>query len=436
MKDMLDRAREEINEADRAIASAFRRRMNAVRRVAEYKRETGRPIFDPEREARVIELGTAQISDGELRPYYAALLEDMMRISREYQHSALSSPDTVRVKTAAGGYDIILRRGALSEAGQLLELDRRVMIVTDSGVPAEYARAIAEAALNPTVITVPQGEESKSIAVWQSVLSRMLSEGFTRGDCVVAVGGGVVGDLAGFASSVYMRGIDFYNVPTTLLSQIDSGIGGKTAVDMDGIKNCIGAFWQPRRVIIDPCVLSTLEPRQMRCGLAEAVKMAACFNAELLVEIKEHGDRDIDRIIRDSLMIKRAVVEQDERENGLRRALNFGHTIGHGIEAASGGRLLHGECVALGMLPMCSGEAREQISAALRSVGLQTELSVTPEMKNRILEAIVHDKKSSGRGIRIITVAEAGEFRESIETPAEIAGRIDRTFGTVGEPGS
>ena len=145
-------------------------------------------------------------------------------------------------------------------------------------------------------------------------------------------------------------------------------MGGKTGVDMDGVKNCVGAFWQPRCVIIDPNVLSTLDPRQLRCGLAEAVKMAACFDSELLDEIVLNGGKDIDRIIHDSLMIKRSVVEQDERESGLsRRALNFGHTLGHGIEAASGGALLHGECVALGMLPMSAGTAKEKIMSAPRA---------------------------------------------------------------------
>lgn len=157
MENLLDKAREEINEADRAIAAAFERRMTAVRSVAQYKRKTGKPILDPAREAQVIERGTALISDEELRPYYAALLADMMRVSREYQHRALAVSDTIRVGTASGGYDIILRRGALREVGSLLKLDRKVMIVTDDGVPAEYTRAVAEASRTPTVLCLPQG---------------------------------------------------------------------------------------------------------------------------------------------------------------------------------------------------------------------------------------------------------------------------------------
>ena len=334
----------------------------------------------------------------------------------------------VPVKTDTWNYDIVLEPGAIKKAGELLNLNRRVLVVTDSGVPAQYAETVAAQCGEAAIVTIPQGEQSKCFDELRHLLSEMLDKSFTRVDCVVAVGGGVVGDLSGFAASAYMRGIDFYNIPTTLLSQIDSGIGGKTGVDMDGVKNCVGAFWQPRCVIIDPNVLSTLDPRQLRCGLAEAVKMAACFDSELLDDIIVHGSGHIDRIIHDSLMIKRSVVEQDERESGLRRALNFGHTLGHGIEAASGGALLHGECVALGMLPMSAGTAKEKIISALHAVGLDTMLSITPKLRGEILDAVSHDKKSASGGIRIITVDEPGRYGESIETAEQLGERLDRTF--------
>ena len=334
----------------------------------------------------------------------------------------------VPVKTDTWNYDIVLEPGAIKKAGELLNLNRRVLVVTDSGVPAQYAETVAAQCSEAVIVTIPQGEQSKCFDEFRHLLSEMLDKSFTRGDCVVAVGGGVVGDLSGFAASAYMRGIDFYNIPTTLLSQIDSGIGGKTGVDMDGVKNCVGAFWQPKRVIIDPNVLSTLDPRQLRCGLAEAVKMAACFDSELLDEIVLNGGEDIDRIIHDSLMIKRSVVEQDERESGLRRALNFGHTLGHGIEAASGGALLHGECVALGMLPMSAGTAKEKIISALHAVGLDTMFSITPKLRGEILDAVSHDKKSASGGIRIITVDEPGRYGESIETAEQLGERLNRTF--------
>ncbi|MBR4868020.1 MAG: 3-dehydroquinate synthase, partial [Clostridia bacterium] len=178
-------------------------------------------------------------------------------------------------------YDIVIRRGVLHQASEFLQLDRKVLIVTDDGVPAEYAQTVAAQCADPLVVTLPQGESTKCMASFEQLCRAMLEHGFTRTDCVVAVGGGVMGDLAGFAAASFMRGIDFYNIPTTLLSQVDSSIGGKVAIDLDGVKNCIGAFYQPKKVLIDPNTLLTLDPRHIAAGLAEAVKMAATFDKDL-----------------------------------------------------------------------------------------------------------------------------------------------------------
>ena len=165
----------------------------------------------------------------------------------------------IPVNLGKDSYDIILERGAMSRAGELLTLDRKVLVVTDTGVPAPYADAVCRAARTPVLAVIPEGEDSKTLANFEVLCQKMLDEGFTRKDCVVAVGGGVVGDLAGFAAACYMRGIDFYNIPTTLLSQVDSSVGGKTAVDLGNVKNIVGAFHQPKAVIIDPDVLKTLK---------------------------------------------------------------------------------------------------------------------------------------------------------------------------------
>ena len=175
---------------------------------------------------------------------------------------------TININLGEDSYDIIVERGSLENAGKHLNLNRRVLVVTDTGVPAEYAKAVAAQCKNGVICTVQQGEESKSLEVFGKLLQTMLDNGFSRKDCVVAVGGGVVGDLSGFAASAYMRGIDFYNIPTTLLSQIDSSIGGKTAVNFGGVKNIVGAFYQPKKVLIDPEVLKTLPKRQISNGLA------------------------------------------------------------------------------------------------------------------------------------------------------------------------
>lgn len=328
----------------------------------------------------------------------------------------------LHMKLADRGYDIAVESGVLLRAGELLNLDRRVLIVTDTGVPAEYARTVAEQCADPVVVTVPMGEGSKSLAMLERVLSRMLAERFTRTDCVVAVGGGVVGDLSGFAAACYMRGIDFYNLPTTLLAQVDSSIGGKTAVNLGGVKNCIGAFWQPRGVLVDPAALVTLPPRQLANGMAEAVKMSLTSDAGLFSVFENGGEGDRETVIRRALEIKKRVVESDERESGLRRILNFGHTLGHGIEAAAGLHdLLHGECVALGMLPMCAPEVRERLLPVLERLGLPTTLPVSPD---RVLAAVCHDKKCDGIAVSYVYVPQVGEAEIRRATVSDFCARF------------
>ena len=187
----------------------------------------------------------------------------------------------IHMNLGADSYDTLVERGILAEAGQHLNLDRRVLVVTDTGVPAEYAQTLAAQCREAYICTVEEGEGSKSLEGFAKLQQMMLDHGFSRKDCVAAVGGGVVGDLSGFAASAYMRGIDFYNIPTTLLSQIDSSIGGKTAINFGGVKNIVGAFWQPKKVLIDPDLLKSLPPRQISNGLAEAVKMSLTSDKEL-----------------------------------------------------------------------------------------------------------------------------------------------------------
>ncbi|MBE6599766.1 MAG: 3-dehydroquinate synthase [Ruminococcaceae bacterium] len=303
------------------------------------------------------------------------------------------------VELGKNSYNIIIERGALLRAGKIFDLDRKTLVLTDDGVPKEYAEAVARQAKDAHILTVPTGEGSKSIEVFEKVQKTLLSLGFTRTDCVVAVGGGVCGDLAGFCAASYMRGIDFYGVPTTLLSQVDSSIGGKTAINLGGIKNIVGAFYQPKAVVIDPDTLVTLDKRQISAGLAEAVKMAATSDRELF-ELIENG-ADIDTVIYRSLMIKKAVVEADEKEKGQRRILNFGHTVGHGIESVTG--LYHGECVALGMIPVCA--EKERLKKVLKTLGLPTKIEVDAD---KVIAAIGHDKKLDGDEISVVYVEKIG----------------------------
>jgi 3-dehydroquinate synthase len=316
---------------------------------------------------------------------------------------------TLNIDFGNRDYNITIGQGIINESSKYMNLKRKVFIVTDTGVPKEYSEKIKSQSKEAVIFTVSQGEISKSLSTLEEVLKGMLDFGMSRGDCAVAVGGGVVGDLVGFAASSYMRGIDFYNIPTTLLSQVDSSIGGKTAVNLGGVKNVVGAFYQPRHVLIDTDTLKTLPKRQISAGLAESVKMSLTSDAELFSLFEEKDSFDIENIIIRSLMIKRSVVEKDEKENGLRKILNFGHTLGHGIEAEEEMHgLYHGECVALGMIPMCSDAVRERLLPILKNIGLPTEYNGNID---KALSFVIHDKKCRNGFIEAIFVDKIGECR-------------------------
>lgn len=411
----INEARKRINEIDKEMAELFVKRMAAVREVARYKQENGMPIFDGAREEEVIKRNS-ELVDGEMRGYYVDFLKNNMAVSKRYQSSLIGvnkvdGVSSLHVATDGDGYDVTVGRGLLTRADEYMNLDRRVFIVTDDGVPREYAEAVAAVCANSMIYTVKAGEESKSLCVMEKLLCAMMEFGMTRVDCAVAVGGGVVGDLTGFAAASYMRGIDFYNIPTTMLADVDSSIGGKTAVNLGDVKNVVGAFYQPKAVLIDTDVLKTLSERHIAAGLAEAVKMALTSDEELFrfFENEEINEENIQDVIVRALYIKKCVVEADEKESGLRKILNFGHTLGHGIEAAEGlSGLYHGECVALGMLPFSAPAVRERLCRVLVKLGLPTEYSGDID---KALELVVHDKKCEGDGVAAIFVDEVGSCR-------------------------
>ena len=314
---------------------------------------------------------------------------------------------TINCKTYS--YDVIIQRNILNNVSEYLSLQRKVLILTDDGVPSEYVLKVSSQCLNPIIVTVKQGEQSKNIDNYQLVMKTLIEHGFTRTDCLVSIGGGVVGDLGGFISSTYMRGIDFYNIPTTLLSQVDSSIGGKTAIDYNGIKNIIGSFYTPKCVLIDPNTLKTLDKRQLHAGLVEAIKMACTCSSSLfeIISKSKNLENDIDEIIFQSLQIKQKIVEEDLEEKGLRRVLNFGHTLGHIIESASNYNLLHGECVGIGMLSFSSDKARKQIKKLLKKYNLPTSYDLS--LKD-IEEYLIHDKKKTGDYIWIVSVENIGSY--------------------------
>ena len=324
-------------------------------------------------------------------------------------------------------YNIVLKRCALNNISDYCDIKKKALVVTDDGVPEIYSKTVASQFSKSVIKTIPQGEKSKNFDTYKALLEALNENEFSRNDCVVAVGGGVVGDLSGFTAATYMRGITFYNIPTTLLSQVDSSIGGKTAIDFGGYKNTVGAFYQPSAVIIDPDVLKTLDPRQLNNGLAESIKMAATSD-EILFELfeKEDAYNNIETVIERSLKIKRAVVEEDEKETGLRRVLNFGHTIAHAVETATGlEALLHGECVAIGMLPFSSEDVRKRLFNVLRKYSLPVTASVSAD---ELIKSLRHDKKADSNGVNTVFVNEIGKFDFKYLSYSELEKLVKEAF--------
>lgn len=306
------------------------------------------------------------------------------------------------------GYDIIVGRNLVDEADRYFNLDRKVLIISDSGVPGEYIEKVKSKCKDGNVIIFKQGEASKNIETYKKCIEKAVTCSLDRRSAVVAVGGGVVGDLAGFVASSYMRGIDFYNIATTTLSAIDSSIGGKVAIDYEGYKNIVGAFYQPKGVLIDLNTLKTLDERNVHNGLVEAIKTGLIGDKELFEMFENENVMDrLEEVIYRSLCFKKKVVEEDEKEMGIRKILNFGHTIGHGIETYKKGELLHGECVGLGMLKVIDDR---EIKERLRKVLVKYNLPVNADYdEEELMNIIRHDKKGKGNQIDLIKLKEIGE---------------------------
>lgn len=321
-------------------------------------------------------------------------------------------------------YPILIEQGAILDIKKIIDTDRKIAIISDEQVPEYLIGIIKSQCPNHFVLRFPQGETSKNFQQYEELLRKCIEHDMTRKDAIVAIGGGVTGDLAGFVAASYMRGIDFYNIPTTLLAQVDSSVGGKVAIDVDSYKNIIGAFHQPKAVLIDPNILSTLSRRQIHNGLVESLKMGLTCDVQL-VELFEQDTLDIPQIIERSINVKRQVVEQDEKESGLRKILNFGHTIGHAIEGAYGlDTYLHGECVAMGMLFFIEDQPLKE---RVLSIYKRLDLPKVPDYDIDILMSYIqHDKKSSAQTVSIVKVRQAGTFEIEEMTYEQIRNVLER----------
>jgi 3-dehydroquinate synthase len=350
---------------------------------------------------------------------------------------------TLTVNLGERSYPIHVGEGILSRIGEFLGqagLSRKVAIITNPTVAQLYLDtvhdALSHAGFEAVPVLIPDGEAHKNLKSLASIYDRLIAERFERNACVVALGGGVVGDIAGFAAASYLRGVPYVQVPTTLLAQVDSSVGGKTGVNHQSGKNLIGAFYQPRLVLIDVSVLRSLPPREFVAGLAEVIKYGIIEDPALFAVLEEKMDRAIglDRelltqIIASSCAIKARVVEKDEHEDDHRAILNFGHTIGHALEAVTDYRkYLHGEAVAIGMAQaaaisvqqgFCDQRSHERIRKLIRKTGLPAE--IPPEMSGQgLIQAMEVDKKSAGGKIKFVMCAGIGKTSFHSLSPGEI----------------
>ena len=349
---------------------------------------------------------------------------------------------TVRVRSAGGNYPAVIGAGALAQLPILLNGKRspsRLHLVSDRNVLRHHGEAIrkqlkrtgipfSETALAP-------GEGSKTMEQMQRILRSAVRSGCDRNSCMVAFGGGVVGDITGYAAASLLRGVDFIQIPSSLLAMVDASVGGKTGVNIPEGKNLAGAFHQPRAVIMDLGLLGTLPARQVRAGWAEIIKTAAIRDLRLLSLIEREkaalrtgSEQFLAKVVERCVRIKAEVVEEDERESGLRMILNFGHTFAHGIEAAQGyGQLLHGEAVSIGMvfasrlgerLDITEAGTADRLEALLGSFGLPVHLSKLS--CSRILTAMGRDKKRGPRGLRWVFLSRPGEalIRDDVKPAA------------------
>lgn len=339
-----------------------------------------------------------------------------------------STGSVVHVGTASRSYDVRIGAGALSELGSVARETgcKRACVITETNVGPLYATA-AEDSLREAGIEVSgrltfiAGEPSKNLATLEILLEGLAERELTRDDLVIAVGGGVTGDIAGLAAALYLRGIHVIQVPTSLLAMVDSSVGGKTAVDLSEGKNLAGAFWQPSAVVADVCCLASVPHELFVDSCGEVIKHAVLADAPLLDELTltPLSDAALDeqlltRVVTRNVEIKRDVVAADEREHGARQTLNLGHTIGHAIESASDFALGHGSCVAAGLCMMaraaackgwCARETCERIVRCVAAHGLPTNTNLPVE---RLMSYMAHDKKRHGKAVNIVVPVEIG----------------------------
>jgi 3-dehydroquinate synthase len=308
---------------------------------------------------------------------------------------------------ASQDYTVLIERGLIHSVAGVVTGQKKIVILTDDGVPTQWVDSVVDQFDDSLLIRVPAGESSKSLQQLESIIDRMIQAGCHKNTLLLALGGGVIGDLGGFVAQVFLRGIPFVQIPTTFLAQLDSSVGGKVAVNTAAAKNAIGGFYPPIAVCVDPDVLHTLNKKEFSNGMAELIKYGLILDASLFEMIESEAIlQQLPQTIYRSLSLKQQVVEADEKDAHYRQILNFGHSIAHAIEAATHHEYPHGQAVAIGMAMMVKGTPMEdRVVAVLKKYGLAVTYDKDPVT---LLEWIKKDKKASADGVEEIFITDIG----------------------------
>ncbi|RME82998.1 MAG: 3-dehydroquinate synthase [Caldilineae bacterium] len=415
---------------------------------ARVRGDATRPLLaSPDRRQRIVDLMNRRAAAYAEIPYRIDTtdrsVDEVADMVIDLANRGLGGVLRLPVATPHGaGYDILIGSGLLGQIPELLaqrDLHGHVAVISDEHVAPHWQprleQAFRKAGREAIFVTLPAGEAHKNLSTIARIYEELVMAGLDRRSIILALGGGVIGDMAGFVAATYLRGVHFVQVPTTLLAMVDASVGGKTGVDLPQGKNLVGAFKQPRLVVVDPAVLATLPAAEFRNGLAEVIKHAIIADPTLFAQLEGDGPESLESLLARALRVKIDIVQRDPFEGGERAHLNLGHTFGHAFEQVSGYRLAHGQGVAVGLVASahlaalrgdCSPALPERIAAVVERLGLPTRLSgLAPEA---VVRAMATDKKRAGRRLRFVLPREVGEVFVAEDVSS---GQVRKTLALV-----
>lgn len=431
--------RNKIDAIDSIMLDLFVDRMNTSKLIGNLKRLNNCSILDKSRESEVIKRNNYKVNNPVLKSYYEQFLKHLMSLSKSYQkEDANSYTNTITVNNYENSiYDIIIKKGILNNINKYVTCNK-VLLVSDSGIPSEYLDVVKKSFSNVVTYIIKEGESSKNLDNTCGIIDVLLKNDFNRDDYIIALGGGMVLDIVGFAGTIYKRGINYMFVPTTLLAMVDASIGGKNAINYNGVKNLIGTFNNPKCVLVDITLLKTLSRRLFNEGIAEVIKMAVLYEKglyDLLLNNDIYNNEElIEKIVTKCILLKKKVVEQDFTDQNKRHYLNYGHTIGHALEILDSNKLLHGEAISIGMVICSSINFKKKLIQLLKKYSLPTSYSYDDSFvdKKFLIENIVSkvslDKKNEKGLIKLIKVSDISNKTFELVTEAELIKLLERNI--------